>query len=177
MRIGKYIFLLLAVLLIFSIGCKKKKASGETTLIESSKSYLIPSNTADDTLLLYAKTPCFGACPTFRLIVKMNGDIRYEGQKNVTHLGTFQGHWTKEQLTALDEEMKKINFYGFQTNYDNPVVTDLPTMYVGYTKGNDLHKIKCRVQYPNELKNLSKWLDNQINTSELQQTEKLQNNE
>jgi hypothetical protein len=107
----------------------------------------------------------------------MNGDIRYEGQKNVTHLGTFQGHWTKEQLTALDEEMKKINFYGFQTNYDNPVVTDLPTMYVGYTKGNDLHKIKCRVQYPNELKNLSKWLDNQINTSELQQTEKLQNNE
>jgi hypothetical protein len=143
----------------------------------SSNGYLIPSSIADDTLLFYSKTPCFGACPTFRLIIKMNGEVRYEGQKNVNLLGTYQGNWSKEQMIALDQEMKKINFYGFQPTYDNPVVTDLPSMYIGYTKGDALYKIKCRVQYPNELKTLSQWLDNQINTMTLTQKDKLQNNE
>ncbi len=172
-----FLLLLMTGILLFSFACKKKKDSAETKLNATPTGYLIPSSLADDTLLLYAKTPCFGACPTFRLMIKMNGEIRYEGQKNVNLLGTYKGNWSKEQMIALDQEMKKINFYHFQKIYDNPVVTDLPSMYIGYTKGNDLYKIKCRVQYPNELKSLSQWLDTQINTTEFQQTEKLQNNE
>ena len=174
----KIVFSALLCLSLLTIGCKKKKKQTETAVIEQQgPSYLIPSSTADDTLLLYSKTPCFGACPTFRLVVKMNGQVVYEGQKNVERLGKFQGNWSKDQLSLLEDEMRKINFYGFQKSYDNSKVTDVPTMYLGYTKGNDLHKIKCRYEYPNELRELSKWMDTQLTNTNLIQTEKPQNNE
>ncbi len=59
-------------------------------------------------------------------------------------------------------EMKKIQFYQFTKVYDDSKVMDLPSFYIGYTRGDDLYKIKCRYHYPNQLKSLTQWIDGQL---------------
>jgi len=141
---------------------KKKEASSTEEAPVSDASYLIPASQKEDTLLWYSKTPCFGACPTFSLLVKMNGQLLYQGKQHVEKIGEFTGQWSADQLKALEMEMKKIQFYQFQKIYDDNKVTDLPSFYIGYTRGDDLYKIKCRYHYPNELKSLTQWIDGQL---------------
>ncbi|MEY2764602.1 MAG: hypothetical protein RLZZ205_1026 [Bacteroidota bacterium] len=124
--------------------------------------YLQPSTDLHDTLLLYKKTPCFGACPTFTLVVKMDGEVYYNGRQNVAQLGDFKSEWSVDILKAMEDKMAALHFYDLPTKFDNPQVTDLPSMYLGYTKGNHLHTIKCRYQTPQDLKNLALWLDGEI---------------
>jgi hypothetical protein len=129
------------------------------------ESYLIPPSDLHDTLLLYKKTPCFGACPVFTLVVKMDGEVYFTGVKNTILEGTQSANWNSDQLEVLDRKMRELDIYNAPKSFDNPAVTDLPSMYIGYTKGNNLKTVKCRYQYPNGYKDLSAWLDEQINTS------------
>ena len=127
--------------------------------------YLIPSSDLHDTLLLYKKTPCFGACPVFTVVVKMDGEVYFTGVKNTLFEGTQSTNWRAEQLEVIDRKMRELDFYHAPKSFDNPAVTDLPSMYIGYTKGDNLKTVKCRYQYPNGYKDLSAWLDEQIKTS------------
>lgn len=122
-------------------------------------SYLKPSADLHDTLLLYKKTPCFGACPVFTLTIMMDGKAYLMGQKNMQYIGGYTAEWNADVMKALDEKMRAIQFYSLPRVFDNPKVTDLPSTYIGYTLGNNLHTIKCRYQTPQNLKDLSVWLD------------------
>lgn len=124
--------------------------------------YLQPSSDLHDTLLLYKRTPCFGACPTFTMVVKMNGEVHYHGRQNVEMLGDYQATWNSDLLKQLDDKMQSVDFYQLPISFDNPQVTDLPSTYLGYTKGNNLHTIKCRYQTPQNLKDLAVWLDGEM---------------
>jgi hypothetical protein len=128
-------------------------------------SYLIPSSDLHDTLLLYKKTPCFGVCPVFTLVVKMDGEVYLTGVKNTLFEGTQSTNWNAEQLKAIDHKMRELDIYNAPKSFDNPSVTDLPSMYIGYTKGENLKTVKCRYQHPNGYRELSAWLDEQIKTS------------
>lgn len=121
--------------------------------------YLKPSSDMHDTLLLYKKTPCFGACPVFTLTVMMDGKAYLMGQKNMQYIGGYSAEWNTDVLKTLDEKMKAIQFYNLPRVFDNPQVTDLPSTFIGYTQGQNLHTIKCRYQTPQNLKDLSVWLD------------------
>ncbi len=124
--------------------------------------YLVPSYDLHDTLLLYKKTPCFGVCPTFTLVVKMDGELYYNGRQNVPMLGDYKSTWSTDILQTLEDKMQTVDFYNLPKNFDNPQVTDLPSMYLGYTRGNNLYTVKCRYQTPQNLKNLAIWLDQEI---------------
>jgi hypothetical protein len=127
--------------------------------------YLIPSSDLHDTLLLYKKTPCFGACPVFTMVVKMDGEVYYTGVKNTLLEGTQSANWSAEQLEVIDLKMRALDIYNAPKSFDNAAVTDLPSMYIGYTEGDNVKTVKCRYQYPNGYKDLSAWLDEQIKTS------------
>lgn len=137
----------------------------EATSSDLHDSYLIPSSDLHDTLLLYKKTPCFGVCPVFTLVVKMDGDVYLTGVKNTLFEGTQSTNWNAEQLKAIDHKMRELDIYNAPKSFDNPSVTDLPSMFIGYTKGENLKTVKCRYQYPNGYRELSAWLDEQIKTS------------
>ena len=159
--------LFLSVLLIAStlVGCFR---SGRLPRNEGNQSpqardrYLQPSSDLHDTLLLYKKTPCFGACPTFTMVVKMDGEVFYNGRQHVTRLGDYKAIWSNDLLNQLELQMQSLEFYNLSKTFDNPQVTDLPSMYLGYTKGDNLYTIKCRYQTPQQLKNLATWLDQEI---------------
>ncbi len=173
------LFLLIFIFLAACTGCLRsgrlprnegKRAPKPMDYYEATSSdlhdgYLIPSSDLHDTLLLYKKTPCFGVCPVFTLVVKMDGEVYLTGVKNTLFEGTQSTNWNAKQLEAIDHKMRELDIYNAPKSFDNPAVTDLPSMYIGYTKGDNLKTVKCRYQYPNGYKDLSAWLDEQIKTS------------
>src|SRR4051812_16205110 len=40
----------------------------------------------------FERTPCFGTCPVYRVNVNGNGEVKFEGIRNVDSVGTFVGH-------------------------------------------------------------------------------------
>lgn len=77
--------------------------------------------------LRYERTPCFGPCPAFILEVNSDGQARYNGRRNVTWEGVFQGQWTEAQMQEVAEVAHQMAFKDKAGVYDNPMVTDLPT--------------------------------------------------
>jgi cysteinyl-tRNA synthetase len=54
-----------------------------------------------DTLLLYKKTPCFGVCPVFTLVVKMDGEVFF----NVPSFSEY-GKLSKKDLDSLQHGVR-----------------------------------------------------------------------
>jgi len=61
-------------------------------------------NTDKEVLVYYAKQTCFGKCPVFDLWVYEDGSFLYDGVKNTTKKGKWEGRLTVERLS----ELKKI---------------------------------------------------------------------
>jgi hypothetical protein len=168
-------FILLSLLCIS--GCFFSKLQKTEPQTEVAQSYLKPSSDLNDTLLLYKRTPCFGACPTFTMVVKMNGEVTYFGRQNVEMLGNYTAKWDANRLKQLDDQMQSVQFYQLPLSFDNPQVTDLPSTYIGYTEGNNLHTVKCRYQTPQNLKDLAAWLDGEIKQTTWNQNNSNNNHE
>jgi hypothetical protein len=139
--------------------------------------YLQPSSDLHDTLLLYKRTPCFGACPTFTMVVKMDGEVYFNGRQHVEMIGDYKASWDADRLQQLESKMQYLDFYKLPNIFDNPQVTDLPSTYIGYTQGNNLHTVKCRYQTPQNLKDLASWLDQEISKTQWNQINSNNNHE
>lgn len=83
--------------------------------------------TDEEPWLRYERTPCFGPCPAFILEVESSGHVRYNGQRNVTHEGTFRALWDEPTQKAVARAAHEADFKQKAGVYDNPLVTDLPT--------------------------------------------------
>jgi hypothetical protein len=139
--------------------------------------YLQPSSDLHDTLLLYKRTPCVGACPTFTMVVKMDGEVYFNGRQHVEMIGDYKANWDADLLGQLESKMQALDFDKLPKIFDNPQVTDLPSTYIGYTLGNNLHTVKCRYQTPQNLKDLASWLDQEISKTQWNQINSNNNHE
>jgi len=74
------------------------------------------------------RTPCFGRCPAYTVIIQSYGTLRYEGKADVPRLGKHTGRVDEWQLTQLFHFAKDINFAKFDAAYHLPV-TDMPSVY------------------------------------------------
>jgi len=119
-----------------------------------------------DTLFTYAKTPCFGGCQVFSLVVFNDYTFLYDGKKNVAHEGRYMGKFTAAQVQGLQQWVKAHPLNQYSPVYDNPQVTDLPSTLFGYALDPaHLLKIKCRYQYPEEFRELFTLLNEMIESA------------
>jgi hypothetical protein len=84
------------------------------------------------------RTPCYGTCPVYILILKRDGTFHYRGVLHVKHKGDFKGSIPKEKFEHLAKMMIDSGFMSLDDHYTRPV-TDNPTVYTmgvigGYKK-------------------------------------------
>jgi hypothetical protein len=146
-----YIFsFLLAIVMLSTTACSKKTSGkmAEDKAVSESEDKLagMSDETAErmkaDTLLLFQKTACFGACPTYDVLVYSNGKVMYKGIKNVDRMGVHHSKLDIKQLSELLKEASKCNFFNLADNYpvdDAEFIADLSNTIV-YLKQGDLRK-------------------------------------
>lgn len=120
------------------------------------------STAADSLFMTFERTPCFGKCPAFRVIIYRNGNATYEGTQFSDHMGMHTGNFGKEIPLAMLAEAERIGFFELEKKYDGPV-TDLPSMITEIRAGEKHHKVLARLNTPKELKEFGKYMDELIN--------------
>ena len=111
--------------------------------------------------LTMERTPCFGKCPSYKIIIFNTGNVSYEGFSFATKEGKHTKKITQEQLSEIQLKMEEIKFFELNDRYDSRV-TDIPStrLYVEY-KGQK-KKLLDRVGAPKELKEFEKLIDSII---------------
>lgn len=158
----------LAIVLLSTAACKKQKntaasattpvpAATETAAVETK-----PEQTAPAVVATYEKTPCFGMCPIFKFTLYSDGSATYVGKNNVNLIGSYHTKLDATALQKLNNVAQKTGYFAMQDNYDNPQVTDLPSVITEISNGTDLKKVRNRRGGPSELKTVYSVFDDII---------------
>lgn len=82
-----------------------------------------------DLVITLERTPCFGACPTYKLTIKGSGVVIYEGKASVKVKGKRISMMSKDKVKELVSEFEKIDYFSLKNNYDKLTATDMPSAY------------------------------------------------
>jgi hypothetical protein len=74
------------------------------------------------------RTPCYGKCPTYTLIVKSDGTLRYKGVANVERLGEYTGKIDQFRFEQLAQFIKDSDYMELDDAYTH-MITDNPSVY------------------------------------------------
>lgn len=114
---------------------------------------------AEEILLTYQKTPCFGACPHFDFYWYADGSVVYEGKNFVERKGRYKGqldvHLYAEVLALADS----LQYFSFDEIYNNPMVSDLPSTTTVLRGLSGPARVENRYRGPESLETLYTYLD------------------
>lgn len=145
----------LAVLLIW--GCRNKREATQEVNAE-------PWVTALDSsaiLISYKRTPCFGTCPHFDFVLYGSGRAIYTGKNFVERKGQFSGRLADVAKAYLPvyERATSIGYFSMENVYDEPMVTDLPSVTTLLRSPGGTHAVTNRYKGPESLDSLYIALD------------------
>jgi hypothetical protein len=119
----------------------------------------VTKNISDEACIIQLeKTACRGTCPVFSFKIYANGNVTYEGIKNVDKIGLYQGKLNQARLNEIILEFDKVNFFKFNDSYKS-LMMDLPTKLISYSKNGITKRIKAYDDIPKELIQLIAKLD------------------
>lgn len=75
------------------------------------------------------RSACFGSCPAYRLEIRGDGAVQFEGQAHVQALGIQKENISKEAVAELLAAFRRADFFSLQDRYATPI-TDIPTFTV-----------------------------------------------
>ena len=126
MSLLKFFSVALAVMLYFN--CNSSSNSGSLPASNDggtgdSQTEKIP----DDLLMTLERTVCFGVCPNYKLTVKADGSVLFEGITHTETKGTAEGKISEEKVRQLLKEFKEADYFNLTGDYDCYQVTDNPS--------------------------------------------------
>lgn len=119
-----------------------------------------PIQLIEDSLLFhFERSPCFGRCPVYKLIIYESGHTRYEGINFVDNMGYYQAKISPSEIAQIYSLIAETNFFELNDVYDNENITDLPSMiFRARAMGQD-KKIIARYEFPEALKEMATAID------------------
>lgn len=115
-------------------------------LILISFSLISCSNRNNDgsVLIHYSKSKCFGNCEVYDLTIFSNGEVKYNGIKNVEYLGEYYSEISSQKINDIRVLFKNSNFHQLSPTYLNKSVRDLPRLRIQFeNKKVEFHKRKA----------------------------------
>ena len=95
----------------------------------------------DSVRITLRRTGCFGTCPAYRVEIRGNGSVVYEGQSYVALTGTHHGSISKDTVAGLIDAFRNADYYSLRDEYVWPA-TDLPTYETSIEIDGKLKKVK-----------------------------------
>ena len=152
--------ILIVYLMMFCISCATKNVINNQ--IDSNQGFNNINLDKNYPFLKMRRTPCFGKCPYYEVIIFSNGDISYEGFKFVEKIGKFKSSINIKKLAYIKEKIKEVDFFSFDSIYDAGV-SDLPSIIIEVNINNKKHRVKGRYKMPQQFKYFSNFIDEIFN--------------
>ena len=78
------------------------------------------------------RTACYGSCPIYKIVVKGDGTVTYDGERFVKLTGHHAGTLPPERLAELAAAFDKAGYFRFEDAYTAYNVTDHPSAVTSY---------------------------------------------
>lgn len=134
------------------------------------KEPFLPSFTsAGSAVISLERTPCFGTCPAYRLVIYEDGTVVFMGYRFVAETGIHVGQIGAEAVTALVEKIVAAGYFGWDDAYLDQRVTDLPTVYISVLGEADRKQIAHYLGdsgAPEALAEVEAMIDSAVNVSQ-----------
>lgn len=123
------------------------------------------------------RTTCLGSCPAYRITIKGNGEVEYEGKRLVKIVGIRKGHLPGEDALKLVNELLRVRFFDAASEYadrdviDNNggkltvvsiVTTDGPSALLEMKIGKHEKRVRLYDNYPKELGAIPQLIDQTV---------------
>lgn len=123
--------------------------------------------TADIDSITLERTSCYGTCPIYKVTLKRDGTVIYDGTQFVKVTGHQSRKIPSEQFQRLGREIQRIGFFSFKDKYsfkENPdgsieVITDQPTTITTVRAGKLRKRVENYYGGPTSLAELEKLID------------------
>lgn len=146
-------------LILVGTACQSQRAAAETETAaeEPSVDTVVvvmepPAEQGDSLLIAFEKTPCFGRCPVYKIKVYRSGFATYEGINFAERMGLYSAYFSEEEIADIFETAKAAGYLDFQSEYDDPRVTDLPSTISTLVFDGEKHRVKARMDIPPRVK-------------------------
>ena len=110
-----------------------------------------PSASGQGIYIQIVRTGCYGRCPIDKVELLPDGVVRYHGERFVPRLGVYTRRLSPQELKQAEELLRAGKFETYAEVYDNPGVSDLPSLVLVYQLEGREKKITCRTGCPPEL--------------------------
>lgn len=128
------------------------------------------SNNLSTQVFYLETTPCYGTCPSYKVIIFDNDSLVYEGFKYVAKEGILSKKLSKGTVESLIEKFRDAHFFSFKNQY-TAQISDFPTTYISFTDQGKTKKIMDYYQAPESLKKLEGYINDLVKT-EIEKIEK-----
>jgi hypothetical protein len=105
--------ILLLSLLLAGLACQRGGPADGTAAATPQREADVPP----DTVITLERTICYGTCPIYKLTIRGDGMLIYEGKDFVQTKGTVKSSVTREQLKELLSEFEKADYFSLQDSY------------------------------------------------------------
>lgn len=120
-----------------------------------------------DLLITLERTECLGSCPVYKITIRGDGSVVYQGHKFVRVEGTRRTTVDPEKVLAIAQAFVDAGYFDLADHYrsiKNPdgtvtVVTDLPTTYTSLMIDSRSKEVEDYVGAPKPLKELERKVD------------------
>jgi hypothetical protein len=146
----KSIFIIL-VSCFFAFACKSKK---DITYTQQSE---------QNVFLSLERTPCYGTCENFKVIIYSNGYCTYEGKNFVEKIGKYESVIDKKKIELIKNKATEINYFSLENSYNHTGITDIPATITEIFINDKSKRIENRYRGPQELKDFELYIEGIIN--------------
>ena len=112
-------FLFVVIIAMFYFDCNSSKNAGSNTpannaVNTNTQSRQIPK----DLLITLERTECYGLCPVYKVSIKADGVVTFEGIKNTETKGISEGKISETQIKNILREFENADYFNLNDKYD-----------------------------------------------------------
>ena len=140
-----------------------------TLLIANNQNLDTPVTKSDFSVEL-TRGVCFGFCPAYTVTIDGDGQVQFTGQTYTTVDGeTVEYSVDRTEVSKLVFAVNDMDFFSLKDRYEDPYITDLPSMEIKVTSGGKTKSIYIYgivgTDYPKQLDELAELIDEVGQTS------------
>ncbi|AWV08620.1 hypothetical protein C9I47_2951 [Lysobacter maris] len=100
----------------------------------------MPTASLEDVRITLERTSCLGSCPDYRVEVRGDGQVVYEGRRFVDVPGRYAYRVPAQEVARLVERAREQDLWSLRTDY-SAAITDHPSQIVTLDIGGEVHRI------------------------------------
>jgi hypothetical protein len=157
----RHLLAVLSVLLLLVVGGSACSCSNDSPLASSPN--------LNDAVITLERTLCYGSCPAYKLTVRGNGTVTWEGKKFVKTMGKVEGSISPEQFKQLVSEFDQAKYLLLNDGYTQISVTDAPYATTSITVDGKTKSVRHYLgdaSAPQRLTSLESKIDEIVNSDQ-----------